>query len=633
MVVLGAALALCLNASAAAPPDANSWTTYGNGLDRDGDASAAAPTVLARDFVLPLDGRIVGQVLAAGGQFYVATTAGEVAAFNADGRLRWRANVGQLANTCQQVDGYGILGTGAIDEQSSTLYLADAFGRLHALDLQTGAEHDGWPIRVFADFRRELVWGALTVADGAVYVPTASYCDSPSMGGVYRVDLATQAVTTWFSVPVAEGGGGGVWGWGGTAYSAADDALYAVTANAFAGGSNTGDDFSESAGDGEHLVKLAPDLSVVDSNHPADLTTPDDLDFVGSPVVLDRAGCGELVVGADKDDELYAWDAGDVGAGPRWELQLEAFDPGDPFLGQLAWSPELDSLYAVTGTELIRIQVGADCSPHVDWREPLGTKTENGSPTIAGDTIWFAANGTPTLYGYDARTGTRVFDAPLGGTTLEAPTIAGGRLVVGTMTGLVEGFAFADPPAGRPRWAAAAHVSKRVGFVSLDMSPGRCMCSTRQYYTDDRGRTWHETATVSNHFEASAGRLYFWTPTRLSILAQLPRRTSSSRLAATTLTTIANGTIKRVEPIPGGIAVLVSSRVHGQGWDTAPRVLLVRGTTADTETLPTAPGRPLVQSLTVAWPKLTVSATDFVANPARAAAWVSPDGGGTWSLG
>jgi outer membrane protein assembly factor BamB len=349
--------------------------------------------------------------------------------------------------------------------------------------------------------------------------------------------------------------------------------------------------------------------------------------------VLDRAGCGELVVGADKDDDLYAWQADDVGGGPLWELPLEPFDPADPFLSQLAWSPELASLYAVTGTQLFRIQVGADCDPHLDWREPRGTRTENGSPTIAGNTIWFAANGTPTLYGYDARTGTRLFEAPLGGTTLEAPTITGGRLVVGTMTGLVEGFAFDDPASDAPRWAAAAHVSTRIGFVSVDRSPGRCMCATRQYYTYDRGKTWHETATVSGHFTAASGRLYFWTPGRLSVLAELPRRTSSRRLASTTVATVTDGTIKRVEPIPGGVAVLVSSRVDGQGWDTAPRVLLVRGTTAQTETLPTARGRLLAQSLTVAWPKLTVSATDYVADPARAAAWVSPDGGGTWSLG
>jgi hypothetical protein len=109
---------------------------------------------------------------------------------------------------------------------------------------------------------------------------------------------------------------------------------------------------------------------------------------------------------------------------------------------------------------------------------------------------------------------------------------------------------------------------------------------------------------ISGHFTASAGRLYFWTPGRVSVLAQLPRHTSSSRLASTTVATLTDGTIKRVVPIPGGVAVLVSSRVHGQGW-----------------------------TLTVAWPKLTVGATDFVANPARAAVWVSPDGGGTWSLG
>jgi PQQ-like domain len=373
-----------------------------------------------------------------------------------------------------------------------------------------------------------------------------------------------------------------VWGWGGTAYSPGDDALYAVTANAFAGGSNTGDDFSESVGYGEHLVKLAPDLSVEDSDHPSDLATPADLDFVGSPVVFEHAGCGELVVGADKDDELYAWRADDIGNGPLWELQLEPYDYADPFLSQLAWSPGLASLYAVTGTQLLRIGIGADCEPHVDWREPLGTKTENGSPTIADDTVWFAANDSPMLYGYDARTGERVFSAPLGGTTLEAPTIAGGRLVVGTLTGLVEGFAFGTrPDADPPSWATALHVSKTIGIASIVDAPGPCMCSTRQLYTNDRGKTWHETTTISAHFTASAGRVYFWSGGRLSTLVSLPRRTSSTRLASTIVATFTDGTIKDVDPIPGGVAVLVSSRVHGQGWDTAPRVLIVKGTTVD----------------------------------------------------
>jgi hypothetical protein len=73
--------------------------------------------------------------------------------------------------------------------------------------------------------------------------------------------------------------------------------------------------------------------------------------------------------------------------------------------------------------------------------------------------------------------------------------------------------------------------------------------------------------------------------------------------------------------------------VRGQGWDNAPRLLLVRGATAETVTLPAVRGRPLVESLTGTFPNLTVSATDFVANPARAAVWNTPDGGATWVTG
>src|SRR5437868_15030176 len=96
LVVGCAALALCLGTTAAAA-DPTAWTGYGDGPERDGVASPAADgTTPNRDFVLPLEGRIVGQVLESGGTFYAATTAGEVAAFTADGIVRWRDEVGQL---------------------------------------------------------------------------------------------------------------------------------------------------------------------------------------------------------------------------------------------------------------------------------------------------------------------------------------------------------------------------------------------------------------------------------------------------------------------------------------------------------------------------------------------------------
>ena len=670
LVGAAAAVALALAcASASADQSPGNWTTFGNATTRTGDANASVTTV-NRGFVLPLGGSVVGQVLENDNVFYAVTTAGQVVAFTADGYLIWQDDFGQLAQPCQQLAGYGILGTGVIDDSTSTLYVADAFGRLHALDLATGAEERGWPVRVFSDFRKELVWGALTLADGNVYVPTASYCDSPSLGGVYSVSTTTQQITAWISVPQSEGGGGGVWGWGGTAYSPDDDALYAVTANAFSGGSNTGSAFNEYAGYGEHIVKLGPDLSVQDSDHPADLTTPDDLDFVGSPVVFDRPGCGELVVGADKDDDVYAWNPDSIGAGPVWEIQLQPFDPADPLLSQLAWSPSLDALYAVTGTQFVRIDVDAKCSGHVDWSEPLGTKTENGSPTIAGDTVWFAVNGPAKLLGYDARTGQQVYEAPLGGTTVEAPTIADGRLVIGTMTGLIEGFSYGNAviPTAKPSltsWVnkklgwqsredgvyATANggsswhkifdgpvlgllrMSKNEGFISVGDEPGSCMCATRQFWTGSSGEHWHETVTLPEDFVKSDGHVYFWTGARLGTLATLPRQTSSSHLASTTVDAVASGTIVAVDPIPGGVAALVSSRVKGQGWDTAPTVLLVKGTTVQTVTLPTVKGHPLVQSLQVSGPDFTVTATDFVANPATTTTWTSSDGGATWSVG
>src|SRR5207247_6026194 len=72
VLVVVCAAVCCLNAAAAAPPA--SWTTFGNEPTRAGDAGSVTPQTLARDFVLPLDGRIVGQVLAANGTFYAATT-------------------------------------------------------------------------------------------------------------------------------------------------------------------------------------------------------------------------------------------------------------------------------------------------------------------------------------------------------------------------------------------------------------------------------------------------------------------------------------------------------------------------------------------------------------------------------
>ena len=90
--------------------------------------------------------------------------------------------------------------------------------------------------------------------------------------------------------PAHLGGGGGPWGWGGLAFDPALNTLFAVTSGAFDGGTNSGDAFTELAGHGDQLVQLDPDLTVATASHPTDIPDRMDLDFVGSPVVVEPTG-------------------------------------------------------------------------------------------------------------------------------------------------------------------------------------------------------------------------------------------------------------------------------------------------------------------------------------------------------
>jgi hypothetical protein len=398
-----------------------------------------------------------------------------------------------------------------------------------------------------------------------------------------------------------------------------------------------------------------------------------DLDFVGSPLIVRGTSCGPIIVAATKNDTVYGWRRDGVAAGWAWRVVVEPYAVNNPFVSQLAWSTATSSVYAVTGTELVRIRIGASCTASVVWRKPLGTHTENGSPSVAGNVVWFANNGSQKLVGYNATTGARVFSAPLGGTTLQAPTIVGGRLLVGTFTGLVEGFATAPelPPAVAAAsghtptsWADAKHAwqgrpsgvyatdnagkswqriypqpalailrfSAALGFISTGSTPGTCMCSTRQLWTGDGGRTWHGTKTLSGNFVDGRGRVYFWEGGTLRTLA-LPGQASGGRLAARTVESVRNGTIVAAAATRAGAVALISARVAGQGWDTAPRVIVATGSTARVVTLPTQPGQPLAQTIAASGSRLTVTAFDFTEQPTRKLTWMSTDGGSTWSAG
>ena len=194
--------------SAADRPPATGW--LGGAAPTTDTAPRDGRGRSARAWSLQLDGRVTAQPVVvrgvpARGQLtvYVGTSGGSVYAISGTGRLRWRVRFGRLQHRCGFLDGYGVTGTPAVDADARILYVADAFGMLHALDLDDGDERSGWPVRVLADQQREHVFGGLLVARDSVYVPAASYCDVPMEGKLVRVQTANRRVSRWISVPSA----------------------------------------------------------------------------------------------------------------------------------------------------------------------------------------------------------------------------------------------------------------------------------------------------------------------------------------------------------------------------------------------------------------------------------------------
>jgi putative pyrroloquinoline-quinone binding quinoprotein len=671
LVVLTSTLA---GATKAAEPPG--WTTYGADPGRTGaTAEAIVPGGVEPDFVLPIQGRVTSQVLAArdvpvpgSTTLYVATTAGRIYAVSETGFVRWRVELGQLPNACAQLDGYGVVGTPVIDPATRTLYAADGLGRLHALDLATGVEREGWPVMLFSDPDQELVWGAIAFAHGSVYAATGSYCDGgPFEGHVIRVDTETKATTTWTAVPAELGGGGGIWGWGGIAYSSALERLFVVTGNAFSGGTNTDDSFSEAAGYGEALVEFSPDLEVTGASHPASIDKPLDLDFVGSPVVFDRPDCGELAVAQDKNAQLFGWRAGAVAGGPVWTVDLETFDPDNPVLSQPAFDPFRSAVFTATGTRLARVDVAPDCSATTAWALDLGTDSLNGSPTIAGDTVWLTVSGTPALVGVNADTGRKVATLPLPGLSIVAPTVIDGRIFVPTFTGQLVGFTSPSAKAvqalasvtgvpghtsrldARHRWesretgvystddggrhwqrifptpaSAVLRTSMKVGLIRVaKVAPG-CVC-TRTFWTKDGGKHWTRTRAIAGGLTGRGGLLY-WLAAGDTQLRQVTQWPPVGGISSTLVFTASSGRIVSRALVPGGISVLVRNPTTGQNY-----LRIVRGDDVDTVDLPQPPGTIVAASLTGSGAEVTVRATVFADGQTEALRWSNVGSSTAWT--
>ena len=609
---------------------------------------------------------------------YATTSTGEVAAVSPNGFVRWQVELGQLANPCPQLDGWGVTGTPVADKATGSLYVADAFGRLHALALATGKERPGWPIRLYTDFERELVWGALTLVGGALYVPTGSYCDLSMEGHLFKVSLADRSVSTWASVPYAHGGGGGIWGWGGSAYSARHDSLFVATGNAFEGGDNRGDDFSEAAGYGEQLVQLDTSLTVTAAVHPTPFAGSPDNDLVGSPVVFERPGCGEVVTALAKSAQLYGWHTDSVGAAPLFALSVAKPDPTNPVVSQPAWDAKTNTLVVTASGRIVGVRIGANCSARIAFSHQFGPHRLVGSPTVSDGLAWVthAPHAADYLVAVDLATGKVRKTLRLGGHALVAPTIVDGELFLAGFNGILYGFGPPSPaatlpeqpPAGDPlpRHASSFGVryawhsvpggvlatedkgrswhpifplpadrilraSRLNGLITVGGAPGKCACQPRILWTADAGVHWRQTSAVAGTYVGGRSGLYWWRGA--DVFQVTPWPAAEGPLTATRVFQSETGRIAAGAYANGVFYGVLGQHVGGKGWDVAPTFIRLKDGEADSVKLPEVTGLVLVQAVSVDGKTVDVVGHDygFAGADAPTVDWHSQDGGDTWA--
>jgi hypothetical protein len=670
-LVLAAALLLipvvATGAFAGSQAPVTGWLTFGNGAARTGASTGAlVPSSLRSSWTRSTEGMdtvqpLVAQNVPSRGQAtaYVVTGDGRLIAYAPNGYVRWQRSLGTLPNPCPQLSEWGITGTPVIDVTTRAIYVADAFGLLHALDLATGVERPGWPVLLYADPGAELVWGALADVDGSIYVGTGSFCDRAMEGKLVRVEIADRHVSSFTVVPKSLGGGGSIWGWGGVSYSAKEDALFVVTGNAFEGGTNVGPAFSESAGYGEHLVEFDRNLDVIASYHPAAVKGDDDLDFVGSPVLFTVPGCPETVAAVNKDGLLFLWHAASIGDGTFADVALQKQSDEQPLLTQPAYDPATRSVVVSTFSALVSVRLDGCSAAHIAWKSPFANATLQGSPTVAGSTVWVALSGAPArLRGYDGRTGRVVADRLFGGMSFAPPSILGGRLYEGAR----QGFTTTRPAVSRPqaapsalraytstldgrhRWQSRENgvfstdnggrtwrriyptYAQRVlrlprgrGVISVTSGSG-CHCDQRQLWTSDGGRHWHETHALAPAFTGSGSTVYSWNSDTIREAAWPPVRSHTDTTLPEEVADLAT--------IPGGVVALLTDA--GKSWDNVPRVAIVRGKRISTDTLPDEVGQVTARSLSVAWPTVVVRTYVFTDRGRVTVHWRSVNGGKSW---
>lgn len=463
LALAAAVLTVCTSAGGAAVPQ-TPWLAYG----RTSNAQNASPTPISPAAAKALRAvweRDVGDIVTAQPLYapnvhvgkttrqllVVASADNAISALDlGTGHVVWRRSLGP---TQPQVCGGkgGIESTPVIDAAARRIFVIGGDGRLVAIDLGTGRFVPGWKVPIITRTNVEVVWGALRIAAGSIYVPVASWCDTQAPDGAWdgrlvRVSEKTHQIEQTFDVVPGPKNGGGIWGPGGVSIDPIDGSVWTATANSVVpkdGGTD------ESAPLGERVVHLTPDLKVLASVAQLDTnpTALGDQGFGSTPVLFKPRGCPALLAVNSKDSYTYVWRRSAITSAPVLRMKLGESGRANTFYAEPTWVPATRTL-VVDGVVIpggsgasgaVGLRLRQNCTFRLAWSVSIGGGVQP-QPLAAGRVTFVTSTKTAKVYAVDSQDGRilRTFrtDSP----TYAAPMIAGSFLVLATADGKVLAF-------------------------------------------------------------------------------------------------------------------------------------------------------------------------------------------------
>src|SRR6266567_1288994 len=410
-------------------PSSTDWTTYHRNNARTGLVeNAPDPHQLTRAWNVQLDGAVYAEPLVVGGRVIVATEGDSLYALNRNtGQVQWRTNVGSPVPLstlpCGNIDPLGITGTPVYDPATGLVFaVAEIQGPAHILvgvDVATGQVRVRRSVDIPAmEPQVHQQRAALALFQNMVYVAYGGLLgDCGNYHGTVvasRTDGSGPLLA--FQVPTRREAG--IWAASGPAVDARGNLFVAVGNGAATGGAW---DRSDS------VLRLAPDLRLQDGfaprQWPADNAADADLGSMG-PILLP----GGLIFANGKSGLGYLLRADHLGGigGALVERPVCRAFGGSAAAGSTLYVPCTDGVRQVLVGPGARLELG--------WQAPARV---SGSPVVGGRTVYSLDPAGGVLYALDAGGGSVRTSAPVGPTSRFAtPTLAGGLVLVGTLTGV-----------------------------------------------------------------------------------------------------------------------------------------------------------------------------------------------------